>query len=117
MLNSDIVTIFKKQPDGTFKKFVVNGVQWSDKLEKTNTNGRVSVSKYTTVTFFEGTYDGLDLLNYSKEDVIFNGVIAGEVPDGRISTLLKAYPKSGVIKSVNDNSNRTFLKNIRVVLE
>lgn len=117
MLNSDVVTIFKKQSDGTFKKFVVNGVQWSDKLEKTNTNGRVSVSKYTTVTFFEGTYDGLDLLNYSKEDAIFNGVIAGEVPGGRISTLLKAYPKSGVIKSVNDNSNRTFLKNIRVVLE
>ena len=30
--------------------------------------------------------------------------------------LLKKYPKSGVIKSVKDNSNRDHLRNIKVVL-
>lgn len=116
MLGTDIVTLFKKQADGTFAKFVVSGVQWSDKSDVVNTNGRATVTNYTNVTFFEGTYEGLDLPNFTEEDTIFLGYINDEVIDGKISTLLKAYPRSGVIKSVNDNSNRRYLKNIKVVL-
>jgi hypothetical protein len=116
MLGTDTVTLFKKQPDGTFTRFVVDGVQWSDKSDVVNTNGRATVTKYANVTFFEGTYDELDLPNFTEEDAIFLGYINDEVIDGRISALLKAHPRSGVIKSVNDNSNRRYLKNIKVVL-
>ena len=34
----------------------------------------------------------------------------------RISDLMKKYPKSGIIQSVNDNSNRDFGKNVKVVV-
>lgn len=116
MLGTDTVTLFKKQSDGSFTKFVVPGVQWSDESDVSNTDGRVTVTNHSKVTFFEGTYERLDLTNFTEEDTIFLGYINDEVTDGKISTLLKAHPKSGVIKSVNDNSNRRYLKNVKVVL-
>lgn len=116
MLGTDTITLFKRQPDGSFIKYVVANVQWSDKSTVTNTNGRVVVVKHSVVTFFEGTYEELDLPNFSEEDAVFLGIIDDMVTDGRISTLLKNHPTSGVIESVNDNSNRRYLKNIKVVL-
>lgn len=116
MLGTDTITLFKKQSDGGFARLVVDGVQWSDKSDVVNTNGRTTVTNYISVTFFEGTYEGLNLPNFSEEDAVFFGTIDDEVVDGKISTLLKAHPRSGVIKSVNDNSNRRFLKNVKVVL-
>ena len=116
MLGTDTVTLFKKGSDGSFTRFVVDGVQWSDKDEVTNLDGRVNVSKYASITFFEGTFEHLDLTNFSNEDAVFYGVINDKLVDNRISTLLKKYPKSGVIKSVKDNSNRDHLRNIKVVL-
>lgn len=116
MLGTDTITLFRKQPDGTFSRLVVNGVQWSDKDEATNTNGHVNVAKYASVTFFAGTFEGLDLTTFSSEDAMFYGVINDELVNNKISTLLKKYPKSGTIKSVKDNSNRDYLKNIKVVL-
>lgn len=116
MLGTDTITLFKKQPDGSFSRFVVSGVQWSDKDEIVNPDGRVNIAKYASVTFFAGTFEGLDLTNFSSEDAVFYGTIADELVDNRISALLRKYPKSGVIKSVKDNSNRDYLKNIKVVL-
>lgn len=116
MLGTDIVTVFKKQPDGSFTRHIVDGVQWSDKYGVTNVNGRVSVSTYVEVTFFNHTYYGLDLPKFSEEDAVFYGIVNDKVVDGKISTLLRTYPRSGVIKSVNDNTNRRFLQNIKVVL-
>lgn len=116
MLGTDVVTLFKKRPDGTFTRLVVNGVQWSDKDEVVNPDGRVNVAKYISVTFFAGTFENLGLTNFSSEDAIFYGIVEDELADARISTLLKKYPRSGVIKSVKDNSNRDYLKNIKVVL-
>lgn len=119
MLGTDTITIFKKQKDGNFLKAIAKNVQWTDKDEVTNLNGRVNVAKYVSITFFEGTFEYLDLTNFTEEDAIFYGVIDVEVSNEkgyRISDLLKLYPKSGLIKSVKDNSNRTHLKNIKVVL-
>ena len=116
MLGTDTITIYKKLPDDSFSRIVVKGVQWADKDEIVNANGRVSIAKYASVTFFAGTFEGLGLLDFTEEDAIFYGVILDEVFDGKISTLLKKYPKSGIIKSVKDNSNRNFLRNIKVVL-
>lgn len=46
----------------------------------------------------------------SIEDVV------EDVKGSRISDLMKKYPKSGLVKSVNDNSNRDMLPNIKVVV-
>ena len=121
-LFNDTVTIFNKRMDkemAVWDKTVVNGVQWSDHDEKNENAGRVSVGHYANITFPEGTYDGLILNAANEEDAIFYGKIDAVIEDikgHRITDIMKQYPKSGRIKSVNDNSNRDFLKNIKVVI-
>ena len=118
-LFTDTVTIYNKISASEWERTVVEGVQWTDKTEKQNNNGKISVAKYVQITFPEGTYEGLVLNASQEEDCIIYGavedVITGE-QGNRISDLLKKYPKSGRIQSVNDNSNRDFLKNIKVVI-
>ena len=121
-LFNDTITIFNKRMDketAVWDKTVVNGVQWSDHDEKNENAGRVSVGHYANITFPEGTYDGLILNAANEEDAIFYGEIDAVIEDikgHRITDIMKQYPKSGRIKSVNDNSNRDFLKNIKVVI-
>ena len=121
-LFNDTVTIFNKRMNGetaVWDKTVVNGVQWSDHDEKNENAGRISVGHYANITFPEGTYDGLILNAENEEDAIFYGEIDAVIEDikgHRITDIMKQYPKSGRIKSVNDNSNRDFLKNIKVVI-
>lgn len=121
-LFNDTVTIFNKRMDketAVWDKTVVNGVQWSDHDEKNENAGRISVGHYANITFPEGTYDGLILNAANEEDAIFYGKIDAVIEDikgHRITDIMKQYPKSGRIKSVNDNSNRDFLKNIKVVI-
>lgn len=116
---TDTVTIYHKISESEWQKNVVDGVQWSDKTEKKNENGRISIARYASITFPEGTYDGLLLNPGSEGDCIVYGAVEDIVEDikgRRVSDLLKKYPKSGMIQSVNDNSNRDFCKNIKVVV-
>ena len=121
-LFNDTITIFNKRMNGetaVWDKTVVNGVQWSDSDQKNENSGRISVGHYVNITFPEGTYDGLILNAANEEDAIFYGEIDAVIEDikgHRITDIMKQYPKSGRIKSVNDNSNRDFLKNIKVVI-
>lgn len=118
-LFTDTVTIYNKISDSEWKRTVVDGVQWSDKTEKKNENGKISIARYASVTFPEGAYEGLVLNSSNEEDCIVYGTVEDAVEDvkgKRISDLLKKYPKSGIIQSVNDNSNRDFCKNIKVVV-
>lgn len=118
-LFTDTVTIYNKMSDSEWKSTVVDGVQWSDKTEKQNEGGKILVARYAQITFPEGTYEGLLLDISREEDCIVLGVvedvISGE-KGSRISDLMKRYSKSGLIKSVNDNSGRNHLKNIKVVI-
>ena len=118
-LFTDTVTVYNKISDTEWKRTVVEGAQWSDKTEKTNSDGKLSVARYASITFPEGTYEGLVLNSSNEEDCIVYGAVS-DVVDGaresRISDLLEKYPRSGRIKSVNDNSNRDFIKNIKVVV-
>lgn len=121
-LFNDTVTIFNKRIDGetaVWDRTVVNGVQWSDTDQKNENAGRISVGHYVNITFPEGTYNGLILNAANEEDAIFYGDIDAVIEDKkgkRISDLMNQYTKSGRIKSVNDNSNRDLLKNIKVVV-
>ncbi len=116
---TDTVTIYNKISDTEWSKTVVEGVQWTDKMERKNENGRLSVIRYVLVTFPEGTYDGILLDASRQEDCIVYGKvedIVNDIAGSRLTDLMKKYPKSGLVKSVNDNSNRNFLKNIKVVV-
>ena len=116
---TDTVTVFHKLCNGDWESIVVEGVQWSDKADKKNENGKLSVVRYAEITFPEGTYEELVLSAESSEDCIVYGKINECVSDEkgcRISDLMKRHPRSGLIQSVNDNSNRNLLKNIKVVV-
>lgn len=116
---NDTVTIYNKIDDDNWRRTVVKGVQWSDKYEKQNDSGKLNVARYSSITFPLGTYEGLVLNPANEEDAIVYGEILDEVTSTkghRIGDLLQKYQKSGLIKSVNDNSNRTHLKNIKVVV-
>lgn len=118
-LFTDTVTIYNKTPQETWTRTVVKGVQWSDKTDKQNNNGKLDVVNYASITFPEGTYKNLVLDPRNEEDCIVFGEISDVVTTEkghRISDLLKKYPKSGLIKSVNDNTNRSYLKNMKVVV-
>lgn len=115
----DTVTVYNKISDNEWKRTVVRGVQWSDKTDKKSENGRISIARYASVTFPEGTYEELIFDAAKEEDCIICGIVEDVVEDSkgkRISDLLKKYQKSGLIRAVNDNSNRDFLKNIKVVV-
>ena len=98
----------------------MNDVQWSDNMDRNNNNGQVNVVHSATVTFPKPTYEGLVLDSSNEEDCIVYGAIEDVIEDvkgKRVSDLLEKYPKSGLIKAVNDNSNRAMLPNIKVVLD
>ena len=119
MLFNDTITFYHKVSEAEWSRTVVTGVQWSDKADKKNADGVLSIAKYVTVTFPEGTYEGLAINLSSEEDCIVLGE-SEDVVDGtaghRISDILKKYEKSGRIRSVNDNSRRYMLKNVKVIL-
>lgn len=115
----DTITLYNKISDEAWERTVIHGVQWADKFERQNNDGKISIARYASITFPEGTYEGLTLDPKNEEDAIVYGETLFEV-DGtkghRISDLLKKYSRAGIIKSVNDNSNRAMLKNKKVVI-
>lgn len=118
MIFNDTITLYKKTDEGWDRK-VIYGVQWSDQYEKENSSGKISIARYSIITFPAGTYETLNLNPANEEDGIFYGEIAEtptDVRGYRLSDLMEKYPRSGRIKTVNDNSNRNLLKNIKVVI-
>lgn len=117
-LFTDTITIYQKQANG-YLRTVVAGVQWSDVVDKSLATGRLMMAKSANITFPEDVLDQVDLSTFTEEDAIFYGELTDEVTTEkghRISDLIKAHPKSGIIRSVNDNSNRDLLKHIKVVV-
>lgn len=115
----DTITIFNFTQNGNWDRQVIRGVQWADHYDKENQAGKINVARYASITFPEGTFEGLQLTPASEETAIVYGEVLDEVTEEkghRISDLLSKYQKSGRIKSVNDNSNREHLKNIKVVV-
>lgn len=114
-LFTDTVTIFH----GSSKK-IVEGVQWSEKTERTITDKKISVAKYISVTFPEKVYNNIPFNEYDEHTCMIYGAIKDEVSEERgkrISDLMKNYERSGFVRVINDNSNRSKLKHIKVVLE
>lgn len=116
---TDTITIYNKISETEWKRTVVVGCQWADKTEKKNENGKLSVVRYAQITFPGDVGKDLLLDSSRTEDCIVHGLVRDEVTrekGSRLSDLMKKYPKSGLIQSVNGNSNRDMLKNIKVVV-
>lgn len=114
-LFTDTVTIFNGLGAGK----VVKGVQWSEKSDKNVSDKKISVAKYISITFPEGTYENVPFDLYDENTCIVHGEVYDIVTEergNRISNLLERYKKSGMIQSVNDNTNRSYLKNVKVVV-
>ena len=119
-LFTDTVTVYNKVSDVEWKRTIVNGVQWKEKTERVTSDKVIHFAAHTSVTFPEGTYDGVVLNSSNEEDIVVYGAVS-DVVDGnrgsRVSDIVLKYPKSGYIKAVNDNSGEDFLKNIKVVVQ
>ena len=118
-LFTDTVTLYHKVSEGEWKRYLIEGVQWSEKNERKIVNGTLCVVPFILITFPEGTYETLPLDIYGTEDCIVYGNV-DDMVDGsrgkRISDLMEKYAKSGLIKSVNDNSLRNHLRSMKVVI-
>ena len=115
-LFTDSVTIYNKTTS-SWMRTVVDGVQWSDKADRVNNNGKIKVDPYATITFPQGTYEDLRLDPSQDEDAILYGVVP-DMPTSssfKLSAVIKRN-RGGIIQSVNDNSNRDYLKNIKVTV-
>lgn len=114
-LFTDTVTIFNGEGSGR----IVKGVQWSEKLEKSVSDKKLSVTKYISITFPQGTYEDIPFDLYDKNTCIVYGEVSDIITQERghrITDLTKRYKRSGFVQSVNDNSGRSYLKNIKVVI-
>lgn len=114
-LFTDTVTIFNGEGAGR----IVKGVQWSEKVEKSVSDKKLSVTKYISITFPQGTYEDVPFDLYDENTCIVYGEVSDAITQergSRITDLTKRYKRSGFVQSVNDNSGRSYLKNIKVVL-
>lgn len=118
-LFTDTVTVFNQISENEWRRTVVRDVQWTDKVEKSNTDGVISIAQYASVTFPEGTYENITLSPAAEQDCIIFGEVDDTITNERghrISDILKRYSRAGLIKTVKDNSLRGHLKHIKVVL-
>lgn len=138
---TDNITIYNyhKDIDGkdAWNKTYLYGVQWSDKSDKSISNdGRIQIIETATLTIpidllsqYKNYIDYSNLsfndskkywtLNYINNlDVICLGIIDKDISSTyKITDLKKDFSEIGTVSSVNDNSRRDFLKNIKVILK
>ena len=116
-LFTDTVTVYQKGSTG-YSRTVVKGVQWSDVIDKSLQTGRLELRKSANITFPENVLGLVDLSTYGGEDAIFLGEIdrtPADTAGNRLSDFLGSY-KGGIIRTVNDNTNRDHLRNLKVVV-
>ena len=122
---TDTVTIYNHFNNKWFRT-VLEGVQWSEKTEKTiDSDGvmHLTPSISVTVPYRAGYVDrkeytgtgftfGLDNL-----DIIVLGACDKEITDSYTITNLQQDFRAATVKSVKDNTLRQFLKHWRVIAE
>ena len=122
---TDTVTIYNHFNDKWYRT-VLDGVQWSEKTEKTvDADGvmHLAPSVSLTVPYRAGYVDrkaftgqgftfGLDNL-----DVVVLGVCDKEMTDSYTITNLQKDYRAATIKSVKDNTLRQYLKHWKVVAQ
>lgn len=123
LLFTDTITLYNHH-DGKWRRSVLNGVQWQDKVTKTvDSNGKMHITPEVNITVpyrdgyvspnkyvGNGFTFGLDDL-----DVVVLGVCDKEITDSyTITQLLKDESKAATIYAAEDNTLRSLLKHWRI---
>ena len=107
-LFSDTVTVYHREGDA-FVRYVLHGVQWRQKVERLNDNGRLSMVTVTGVTIPESVETVVGV-----GDVLILGEAAELTQEYTIAQLKKDYPTYCTVKSITDNTHRGRLKHRKV---
>lgn len=107
-LFTDTATVYRKNGE-QYTRHVLNGVQWRQKTERLNDNGKLALAQVTSVTFPEGVE-----MAVKPGDVLVLGVgpeITGEYTIARLKADHETYC---TVKTVADNTPRPRLKHRKV---
>ncbi len=107
-LFSDTVTVYHREGD-LFTRYVLCGVQWRQKTERLNDNGRLSTVTVTSVTVPEDVS-----MTVRAGDVLVLGEAAELTQEYGIAQMKKDYPTYCTVKSITDNTRRSRLKHWKV---
>ncbi len=107
-LFSDTATVYRKNGE-QYTRHVLKGVQWRQKTERLNDNGKLSIATVTSVTIPEGVE-----MAVKPGDVLVLG-IGPEITDKYTIAHLRAEDTTYcTVKSIADNTPRSRLKHWKV---
>lgn len=107
-LFSDTVTVYHREGEH-FVRHVMRGVQWRQKVERINDNGKLSLATVTSVT----VPAELEMV-MRMGDVLVLGEADEFTQEYTIAQLKKDCPTYCTIKSIADNTRRARLKHWKV---
>jgi hypothetical protein len=136
MIFTDNITVFNYiKSTQTWERTYIYNVQWSRQSVKTiSADGKLVVTDSTSLTLTESTRSNktyIDPISYqlnpighytfdyvNNKDYVVRGIIDKKISSSYLPTQLKKeHENVGIVASLNDNRNRDFLKNIKVVLK
>lgn len=107
-LFGDTVTVYHRTGD-VFMRHVLQGVQWRQKVERINDNGKLSLVTVTSITVPEYVKAVIGV-----GDVLVLGVAAELTQEYTIARLKKDCPTYCTVRSVADNTHRARLRHWKV---
>lgn len=137
MLFTDTITIYNYD-NGTWNRHVIDNVQWRKASRNLTVSGQIEAQAVNVSLTFNMEANRGNLKYYSPieyhklqdktnawtldestgQDVVVLGVVGKEITTNyRIKHLREEYQDIAIVRSVSDNRNRTYLKNIKAVAE
>ena len=107
-LFADTVTVYSKNGD-QYARHVLKGVQWRQKIERLNDNGKIAIATVTSVTIPEGVE-----MAVKPGDVLVLDVGPELTDEYTIARLRAEYESYCTVKAVADNTRRPRLKHWKV---
>lgn len=107
-LFADTVTVYRKNGD-QYTRHVLKGVQWRQKIERLNDNGKIAIATVTSVTI----PDGVEMA-VKPGDVLVLGVGPELTDEYTIARLRADNTTYCTVKAVADNTRRPRLKHWKV---
>lgn len=107
-LFTDTVTVYRKDGE-QYSRHIMSGVQWRQKTERLNDNGKIALATVTSVTIPDGVKTPV-----KPGDVLVLGTgpeITGEYSIARLKAENETYC---TVKGVADNTRRPRLKHWKV---
>ena len=104
----DTVTVYRKHGE-QYTRHVLKGVQWRQKTERLNDNGKLALAAVTSVTVPESAQ-----MAVKPGDVLVLGVGPEITSEYTIARLMADHETYCTVKTVADNTRRPRLKHRKV---